>query len=194
LPPGKLCIKTFKQKKARRTVPQQKSLVHHSATNTEGSQRKSAILTFPQFIREEKNGAEDKMNEFQTKRLPVQPDGLAPDGSAVRILLRLSGGSLAHFELGPGAISKAVAHRTVEEIWYFIQGCGEMWRKQKEREEVTCVTPGVCITIPSGTHFQLRSLGPGPLAAIGITMPPWPGENEACEVRGKWEPTALRQF
>jgi mannose-6-phosphate isomerase-like protein (cupin superfamily) len=133
------------------------------------------------------------MSEFQTKRLPVQPDGLAPDGLAVRILLRLGGGSLAHFELHPGTTSMAVAHRSVEEIWYFIQGCGELWRKQRDREEVTCVAPGVCITIPIGTHFQLRSLGSESLAAIGITMPPWPGENEACEVQGKWAPTVIRQ-
>lgn len=28
-----------------------------------------------------------------------------------------------------------------------------------------------------------------PLAALGGTMPPWPGEGEAYEVEGKWTPT-----
>lgn len=129
------------------------------------------------------------MSDFSTKRLPVQRDAIAPDGSDVRILLRLSGGSLAHFELAPGETSIAVAHRTVEEIWFFVNGRGEMWRKLNDREEIVPVNPGVCITIPLGTHFQFRSFGYEPLAAIGVTMPPWPGEGESYDVQGKWTPT-----
>ena len=128
------------------------------------------------------------MSGFATKRLPAQRDVVAPDGSDVRILLGLARGGMAHFELGPGRTSKAVAHRTVEEIWYFVGGRGEMWRRQGAREEVVALEPGVCLTIPLGTQFQFRSLGAEPLAAVGVTMPPWPGEGEAYEVRGKWEP------
>jgi len=130
------------------------------------------------------------MTDFTTKRLPVDRDAVAPDRSDVRILLQLKGGGMAHFELGPGRTSKAVAHRTVEEIWFFISGRGEMWRKQDAREEVVPVDPNVCLTIPVGTHFQFRSFGFEPLAAVGITMPPWPGNGEAYEVAGEWEPTA----
>ena len=61
---------------------------------------------------------ESTMEYFAIKRLPVKPDAVAPDGSHVRILLGLSGGGLAHFEIGPGETSVAVAHHTVEEIWY----------------------------------------------------------------------------
>ena len=57
------------------------------------------------------------MENFDTKRLPVKPDDVAPDGSDVRILLQLKRGSMAHFEIAPGAISIAVAHKTIEEIW-----------------------------------------------------------------------------
>jgi hypothetical protein len=46
-------------------------------------------------------------------QLPALPDAVAPDGSDVRVLLRLSRGSMAHFELGAGRVSRAVAHRTV---------------------------------------------------------------------------------
>lgn len=126
------------------------------------------------------------MSSFETKHLPLAPDVVAPDGSDVRILLGLSGGSMAHFELASGQTSVAIAHRTVEEIWFFIQGQGEMWRKQEDREEVVPVKPGVCLTIPLGTYFQFRSFGTEPLAAIGVTMPPWPGGNEAVVVEGKW--------
>jgi hypothetical protein len=48
-----------------------------------------------------------------------------------------------------------------------------------------------CVTIPVGTTFQFRAASDGPLAAIAIMMPPWPGEDEAEAeiVTGNWEPT-----
>ena len=133
------------------------------------------------------------MSDFSTKRLPVGRDAIAPDGADVRILLRLAGGSMAHFELAPGEASIAVAHRTVEEMWFFLGGLGEIWRKQDGSEEVVSVDPGVCITIPRATHFQFRSFGNQPLTAVGVTMPPWPGEGEAYVVEGKWAPTVRRR-
>jgi mannose-6-phosphate isomerase-like protein (cupin superfamily) len=129
------------------------------------------------------------MTAFAVKRLPMQRDAVAPDGSDVRILLQLSGGSMAHFELGPGQTSKAVVHRTVEEIWYFLSGRGQMWRERDGQATIVDVHPGVCLTIPLGTRFQFRSFGDERLAAIGVTMPPWPGEGEAVVVPGEWEPT-----
>jgi mannose-6-phosphate isomerase-like protein (cupin superfamily) len=126
---------------------------------------------------------------WETKRLPARPDVVAPDGSDVRILLRLAGGSMAHFELGPGKTSLAVVHRTVEELWFFVAGRGEMWLADDDRDDVVDVEPGVSLTIPVGTRFQFRALGPEPLAAVGVTMPPWPDEDEAVTVDGRWQPT-----
>jgi mannose-6-phosphate isomerase-like protein (cupin superfamily) len=126
---------------------------------------------------------------FKTMRLPAGRDAVAPDGSDVRILLGLKGGGMAHFELAPGQTSTAVTHRTVEEIWFCLSGRGEMWRRQGEREEIVALERGVCIAIPLGTHFQFRSFGPEPLAAVGVTMPPWPGEGEAIVVEGRWRAT-----
>ena len=96
---------------------------------------------------------------FHTMMLPARPDAVAPDGSDVRPLLAVAGGGLAHFELGPGETSIAVTHRTVEEIWYFLRGMGEMWRRSAEQEEIVEVSAGVCITIPLGTAFQFRAIG-----------------------------------
>ena len=127
------------------------------------------------------------MTDFSTRRLPANKDATAPDGSDVRILLGLGAGGMAHFELAPGKTSVAVTHKTVEEIWYFLSGRGEMWRKQGDRQEIIPVEAGICLTIPLGTHFQFRSFGDDPLAAIGVTMPPWPGEDEAIEVKGNWQ-------
>lgn len=107
----------------------------------------------------------------------------------MRVLLGLARGGMAHFELGPGKTSVAVVHRTIEEIWYFLSGRGEMWRSDGEHEEIVDVGPGTSITIPVGTSFQFRSFGFEPLAAIGATMPPWPGAGESAPAQGPWDPT-----
>ena len=126
------------------------------------------------------------MSDFATKRLPDAPDVTAPDGSDVRLLLALTGGSMAHFELAAGRTSIAVAHRTVEEIWFFLAGRGEIWRAQAGREEVVLVEAGVCVTIPAGTRFQFRAFAGEPLTAVAVTLPPWPGDDEAYAVAGRW--------
>ena len=129
--------------------------------------------------------------ELSAKPLPAEPEVTAPDGSDVRILLRTERGSTAHFELGPGRTSLAVRHRTVEEVWYFLSGRGQMWRRTPDGDErVDEVTPGVSIDIPVGTAFQFRTVGDEPLSALGTTMPPWPNDDaEAVPVDGPWPPT-----
>jgi mannose-6-phosphate isomerase-like protein (cupin superfamily) len=134
-------------------------------------------------------GSVDTSSDFDTRHIADTPDAMAPDGSEVRLLCSLPRGSMAAFRLAPGAISRAVAHRTVEEIWFFTAGRGRMWRRFGDREEITEVAPGVSITIPTGTHFQFRVDGGEPLEAVAVTMPPWPGADEAYSVPGRWDPT-----
>jgi mannose-6-phosphate isomerase-like protein (cupin superfamily) len=124
---------------------------------------------------------------FATRRIAAAPDAIAPDGSEVRVLCSLSRGGLAVFSLSPKAVSKAVAHRTVDEVWYVVSGYGRMWRKLAEREETVEIGPGVSLSLPVGTHFQFRCDGPEPLTVLGATMPPWPGPDEAYAVEGIWE-------
>jgi mannose-6-phosphate isomerase-like protein (cupin superfamily) len=128
------------------------------------------------------------MTAFATTVLPATPDAIAPDGSEVRLLCRLAGGSMAHFRLPPGACSKAVVHRTVEELWFVTDGAGEMWRRVAEQEEVVPLRPGVALSIPVGTAFQFRAATGGELCIVGVTMPPWPGDDEAAPVEGPWRP------
>ena len=127
------------------------------------------------------------MNPFSTLHLPTDPTVTAPDGSDVRVLLGLSGGGMAHFELAAGKVAKAVTHRTVEEVWFVLAGHGEMWRKQGDREEIVPLQPGVCLTIPLGTHFQFRASASESVSAVAVTMPPWPGQDEAVWVSGPWQ-------
>lgn len=124
--------------------------------------------------------------DFETKRLPSVPDIVAPDGSDVRVLLKTQRGGMAHFELAGGRASEPIRHRTVDEIWFVLSGRGEMWRSRHEREDVVALEPGVCVTIPVGTHFQFRATDGDALTAVGVTMPPWPGPEEAVPVPGKW--------
>ena len=127
--------------------------------------------------------------DFATLALPVERTAVAPDGSDVRVLLGLHAGGMAHFALPAGTVASAVAHRTVEEIWYVLSGHGEMWRRQGDREETVTLEAGVCLTIPLGTHFQFRAATGSMLAVVAITMPSWPGADEAVAVAGPWVPT-----
>ena len=127
-----------------------------------------------------------------TKMLALEADVIAPDGCEVRILAQTPHGSMAHFTLGPGQVARAVAHRTVEEVWYFLSGRGRMWRRHGDEEAIVEVASGVSLSIPLGTHFQLRNDGKEPLAAVAVTMPPWPGEDEAYFVDGRW-PATIRE-
>src|SRR5690606_28199731 len=101
-------------------------------------------------------------------------DALAPDGAEVRLLVDLPRGSMAHFTLATGKVSRAIRHRTIEELWYVVSGKGEMWRAQGDEEDVVTLQPGVALTIPTGCAFQFRAADGGPLSAVGVAMPPWP--------------------
>lgn len=128
---------------------------------------------------------------FDTKRAGVAPDAIAPDGAEVRVLCATTRGGMAVFTLAPGVVARAVAHRTVEEIWYVTRGRGRMWRKSDEREDITEIGAGVSLSISVGTHFQFRCDGDEPLEAVAVTMPPWPGDGEAYPVAGVWPSNGL---
>ena len=137
-----------------------------------------------------KAGERSKCPHSLNAELPeITATAVAPDGTAVRLLTALGGGSFAHFELPAGAVSHAVAHRTVEEIWYFVGGHGQIWRKLGDEETVVDVEPGLSLTIPLGTAFQFRAAPGEPLAFVAVTMPPWPGDGEAYRVEGPWSAT-----
>lgn len=132
--------------------------------------------------------------------LPDQPDDIAPDGSEVRVLARTDRASMAHFRLAPGQASIGVVHRTVEEIWVVTAGEGWIWRCLPEnigdgqqpdlRGVEDKLRPGVSIPIPVGTHFQFRAADNVLLDIVGVTMPPWPGQDEAVRSDiAPWKPS-----
>ncbi len=86
----------------------------------------------------------------------------------------------------PNQATKAVTHRTVEEVWYVLHGSGQVWRKLDTAELVIDAVPGTCLTIPHGTHFQFRNPGAEPFVVLIATAPPWPGADEAVPVPDHW--------
>lgn len=123
---------------------------------------------------------------IKTMLLPAEASYLAPDGSQIRNMLRVQGASFAHCLLPPGQVTQAVKHRTVEEIWYITRGLGQIWCKLGDKESVVDLFPGVCLTIPVGTHFQFRNTAADGLEILLVTSPPWPGAEEAEVVPNHW--------
>jgi len=113
------------------------------------------------------------------------PDAIAPDGSEIYFrALDAERASLVEVVLRPGLTSRPMRHRTVEEIWFFLSGSGEVWLRSEDRTVDTTrrVSPGETITIPTGWAFQFRTLGKEPLRFLCFTSPPWPGAEEAVPV------------
>lgn len=123
---------------------------------------------------------------FETVRLRDGFDVLAPDTSEIRLLTRVAGGSMAHGTLPPGGVSLAIAHRTVEELWYVLSGRAELWRRHGDQESVVEIDAGTALTLPVGTRFQFRTTGDEPFRFIMCTLPPWPGAGEAVRVPDHW--------
>lgn len=91
--------------------------------------------------------------------------------------------------LRPGAITRPIRHRTVEEMWHVVEGRGRLWRSADGDESIVDLVPGASATIPLGVKFQFRNDGEAPLHVVIATMPPWPGEDEALPASGPWEPS-----
>ena len=128
------------------------------------------------------------MTAFESSRIADDYDLLAPDGSEIRLLHSFPNASVVHCSLPAVAVSLPARHRTVSEIWYFLAGRGQVWRRQAKREEVLEVRAGISLTIPLGTCFQFRNTGDAPLEFIIVTMPPWPGADEAILLdAGRWK-------
>jgi mannose-6-phosphate isomerase-like protein (cupin superfamily) len=124
---------------------------------------------------------------WQTHQLEAAYDALAPDGSEIRLLVQVQGGSMVHCKLRPGQVTLAVHHRTVEEMWYCVAGAGQIWRKSGDAEEVVELEPGVAVSIPLGVAFQFRASQSQQLELVIATTPPWPGPGEAVPVEGIWD-------
>jgi mannose-6-phosphate isomerase-like protein (cupin superfamily) len=126
--------------------------------------------------------------EYRTA--PSKPNVVAPDGSEITLLsTSLERGSMVLCTLQPGMVTRAVRHRSVEEMWHVKRGVGRLWRSLQGDESTADLAPGVSATIPLGASFQFRCDGDHPLEIVIATMPQWPGEHEAVPSDGPWKAT-----
>lgn len=110
------------------------------------------------------------------------PDAIAPDGSEIYFkVLEARGASLVEVLLAAGKTTRAVRHRTVEEIWYVLEGAGDVWLRAPAHTAgaTRAVAHGDSVVIPTGWDFQFRATGAEPLRFLCFTSPPWPGDEEA---------------
>ena len=122
-------------------------------------------------------------------KLGYTPDARSPAGADIRFIMDGSTGNMIHSTVPPRQINRATVHATVSEFWFILEGVGEIWRKDEKDERVARLEAGVSIDIPVGTAFQYRNIGDVELKFICISMPRWPGDDEASHLDGVWEPT-----
>lgn len=129
-------------------------------------------------------------SSFQIPALAVRsdlPDVTAPDGSEIRLLIdqrhQASAASMVEVTLPAGQVSRPVWHQNVEEVWYVLQGQGEVWRCPPDADPAlygsVAVKAGDSLVIPPRWRFQFSASDAEELRFLCFTVPPWPGDDEA---------------
>jgi mannose-6-phosphate isomerase-like protein (cupin superfamily) len=131
----------------------------------------------------------DQGGAMKTTILPEHPDAKSPAGADIRSVMACEAGNMIHSTVPPQQVNRATMHATVSELWFVLEGRGEIWRNDGDESGVTALVPGTSVDIPVGTAFQYRNTGDADLTFICVSMPPWPGDSEATYVEGKWPPT-----
>jgi mannose-6-phosphate isomerase-like protein (cupin superfamily) len=104
------------------------------------------------------------------------------DGSTIRSLLDLGTApvcnqSLAEATVAAGASTERHYHRESEEIYYVVEGEGEL----DVDGERAAVGPGDAVLIPPGAWHQIRASDAGPLRFLCCCAPPYRHEDTYLE-------------
>jgi mannose-6-phosphate isomerase-like protein (cupin superfamily) len=104
------------------------------------------------------------------------------DGSTIRELLGLPTSSarnqsLAEASLPAGGATERHYHRESEEIYYLVEGSGEMELDGERRD----VAPGDAILIPPGAWHQILADGRGAIRLLCCCSPPYRDEDTFFE-------------
>ena len=94
------------------------------------------------------------------------------DGSTIRELMRAGEQSLAEASLAPGQATERHYHAVSEELYYVIEGTGEM----EIDNEHSAVGPGDAILIPPGAWHQITADATG-LRFLCCCSPPYLHED-----------------
>jgi mannose-6-phosphate isomerase-like protein (cupin superfamily) len=88
--------------------------------------------------------------------------------------------SVAFAKLGPGKSSIPHRLKTSSEVYFILEGVGEMHIDSEQAE----VHPGQAILIPPGSWQHIRSTGEVELKFLCIVSPMWRAEDEEVMRRG----------
>lgn len=114
--------------------------------------------------------------------LDRQPPFTTADGSTIRSILDrtnapVANQSLAEASLPAGGATQRHYHRAAEEIYFILEGGGEM--------EIDCETrmvgPGDGILIPPGAWHQMTATGNGPLRFLCCCAPAYSHDDTFFE-------------
>ena len=127
------------------------------------------------------------MVEAATKMLALEADVIAPDGCEVRILAQTPRGSMAHFTLGPGAgLARGGAPHGRGGLVLPLGPGPDVASAGRRAGDRRGGAGRVARRSRSARTFSCATTATEPLAAVAVTMPPWPGDDEAYLVDGKW--------
>ena len=107
---------------------------------------------------------------------------MTADGSTIRELFGLPTGgvekqSLAEATLAPGQATKRHHHRASEEIYFVLDGEGELELDGDRRR----IAEGDAVAIPPGAWHQLHAHGDAPLRILCCCAPPYRHEDTFFE-------------
>jgi mannose-6-phosphate isomerase-like protein (cupin superfamily) len=113
------------------------------------------------------------MVPWMTATLPVEPTRTSPSGNVdIRILPGFPSGEITHARVDTRSVSTAAFLDHLTEFFYVVEGEGELWRRSGKEEEVVCLKPTRCVSIPPGVQYQFRCVQP-PLVLLVIVAPQW---------------------
>ena len=116
--------------------------------------------------------ADERLEEsWLSDDLPAVADCRRPDGSDIRRLGSTELGTMVHRTLNAGDRSTSVHADGVRELWYVIDGYGELHRNSPaSASEAVPLWPGFCVSV-EGDGYQLQSTGAGALHIFVLSMP-----------------------
>ncbi len=116
------------------------------------------------------------------RNLDRVPAFTTKDGSEIRELLAhrnscIGNQTLAEARLPAGGSTAPHHHVRTEEIYYILEGCGQM----RVGGETASVGPGDAIAIPPGASHQISNTGDGPLRFLCCCAPGYEHEDTILE-------------
>lgn len=109
---------------------------------------------------------------MEVTSLAVAEPFTTKDGSTIRELHHTGAQSLAEAALEPGATTQRHFHRHSEEIYFILDGTGEMELDGERRP----VAPGDAVLIPPGARHQITA-GDSTLRFLCACSPPYADDD-----------------